>query len=111
MSAGRLAAQPSAVQLAAPLAGSVSGTVVAAHEPAAGGSHRSAGARGAVLVSRSAAIPGTLFDGGDDDPERIASPGFPPAPTACCRQLGYHPAEVSVQLARDARFRVSLGWW
>ena len=113
MSAGRLAAQPSAVQLAAPLAGSVSGTVVAAatNQPLAGAIAVLEAAAGAVLVSRSGG-PSLVrsLTAATDDSGAYRFTGLPPgAYRLLVRQLGYHPAEVSVQLARDARFRVSLG--
>jgi hypothetical protein len=113
VSAGRLAAQPSAGQPAAPYNSSVSGTVVAAetNQPLAGALAVLEAVDGTVLVSRGGgAFLVRSLTAVTDDSGAYRFDGLPPATYRLfVRQLGYHPAEVMVDLARDARFRVSVG--
>jgi hypothetical protein len=115
VSARALAAQTAAVRPAPASAGSISGTVVAAEtgQPLAGAVAVLEAAAGAVLVSRSPS--GGPFmvrslTALTDDTGAYRFAGLPAGTyRLLVRHLGYHPAEVTVELARDARFRLSVG--
>jgi hypothetical protein len=82
----------------------------ATNQPLAGAVAVLEAAAGAVLVSRTGgpflvhSLTATTDDSG-----AYRFDGLPPGTyRLLVRQLGYHPASVTVELARDARFRVSL---
>ncbi len=112
LSAGKLVAQPAAAPLAAPLDGSVSGSVVAAATglPLPGAVAVLEAEDGAIVVWRGGgAFLVRSLSAVTDDSGAYRFSGLPPGTyRLLVRQLGYHPAQVTVTLAPDARFRVSL---
>ena len=111
--AGGALAQPSASPPTPSHTGSLSGTVVAAAtgQPLPGAVAVLEAVEGAVLVSRAGgSFLVRSLTAVTDDSGAYYFDGLPPVTyRLLVRQLGYHPAEVTVDLARDALFRVSVG--